>query len=188
MTYSQIINKLKFEVLDTYPTDGINIVIPAYSNYSFQLTSSSNEIKTLKGLLKNENDMSMIDLKDCESKLKKAYNISENDPLIILKFEKNTSVASEKNVQYEVYNPYTFEKLNLDICNDIDVVIPIELDEEIIDLYNLLKDQGYDLFNINNKFYFDICTPFTAENGADVLVTQKKILQRKAPLTGAFLF
>ena len=94
MTYSQIINKLKSEVLDTYPTDGINIVIPAYSNYSFQLTSSSNEIKTLKGLLKNENDMSMIDLKDCESKLKKAYNISENDPLIILKFEKNTSVPS----------------------------------------------------------------------------------------------
>ena len=72
-----------------------------------------------------------------------------------------------------MYNPYTFEKLNLDICNDIDVVIPIELDQEIIDLYKLLKDQGYDLFNINNKFYFDICTPFTAENGADVLLDDR---------------
>ena len=77
MTYSEIIDKLKIEVLDTYPTDGINIVIPASSNYSFQLTSSSNEIKTIKGELINDNDMSMIDLKDCESLLKKAFKIWE---------------------------------------------------------------------------------------------------------------
>ena len=80
--------------------------------------------------------MSIIDLKDCENLLKEAYNISEDDPLVILKFEKTTGVASEKNVQYEVYHPITFEKLNLEICSnansDIDLIIQIYLDDETI--------------------------------------------------------
>ena len=77
-------------------------------------------------------------------------------------------------VEYDVYylnNSNNFEKLDLKICNnnDIDIVIPIQIDEEIIKLYNSLKEQGYDLFDENDKFYLDICSPFTAENGADVL-------------------
>ena len=40
-------------------------------------------------------------------------------------------------------------------------------------MYYDLKDQGYDLLDRYNKFYIDICTPFTAENGADVLLADR---------------
>ena len=179
MTHSQIINILKNEVLETYPSDGINIVIPSESDYSYQLTTTENELQTLNNSTLNDNYMSIINLKDCESLIKEVYHISDDIPLIILKFEKITNVASEKNVQYEIYSPITYEKIDLEICSDknsdIEVNIPIEFDEDIEKLYNSLKKEGYDLFDINNKFYMDICSPFTAENGADVLLDDRLI-------------
>ena len=66
--------------------------------------------------------------------------------MIILKYEKITDTAKERNIQYEIYNPITYEKLNMDICDNIDIVIPIKLDEEIQDLYKSLNKEGYDLF------------------------------------------
>ena len=175
MTNTEIKNVLKNEVLETYPINGINIIIPSESNYTFQLTTTTNEYKTINNSLLNDNDMSMLNLKKCESLLKQKNNIPQDNPLIILKFEKQTNIAREKNIQYEIYNPITFDKLNIDICGIIDIIIPIKLDEEIEDLSNSLKKEGYDLFNENDKFYNDICTPFTSKNGADVTLDDRKI-------------
>ena len=175
MTNNEIKNILKNEVLETYPLNGINIVIPTESYYTFQLTTTSNEYKSLNGSLSNDNDMSMINIKRCESLLKQNNHIPENSPLIILKYEKITDTAKERNIQYEIYNPITYEKLNIDICDNIDIVIPIKLDEEIQDLYKSLNKEGYDLFYENDKFYSDICSPFTAKNGADVTLDDRKI-------------
>ena len=118
----------------------------------------------------------MIDLGNCETLLKQKNHIDENIPLIILKFEKLTSVASEKNVQYEIYEPYNKTKLDLSICESalIDLYIPITLSEETQNLYEDLKNNGYDLFNINDSFYQDICTPYNSQNGTDVLLSDRK--------------
>ena len=35
-------------------------------------------------------------------------------------------------------------------------------------------DQGYDPFNINDKFYREICTPYKSENGTDVLLDDRE--------------
>ena len=121
--------------------------------------------------------MSIINLKECETLLKTTYNIDPNDPLIILKLEKITKVAKEKDVQYEIYDPRTFEKLDLSICDkkDIDIVMPIYLEEEIEELYRALMKEGYDLFDINDIFFTDICTPFEYKNGADILLDDRII-------------
>ena len=175
MTNNDIIDKVKNEVLETYPQDGINIVIPSKDNYAFQLTSSSNEINNFYTQDLNNNQMSIFNLSNCETLLKSHYNISNNSSLIILKYEKITGIGSEKSIQYEIYNPNNYQKLDLTICknNGIDISFPIDIEEEITLLYNNLKEEGYDLFDISNKFYFDICTPFTAENGADVLLQDR---------------
>ena len=73
MTHSQIINILKNEVLETYPSDGINIVIPSESDYPYQLTTTENELQTLNNSTLNDNYMSIINLKDCESLIKEVY-------------------------------------------------------------------------------------------------------------------
>ena len=119
--------------------------------------------------------MSIIDLNECETLLKQTYDIPDNYSLIILKYEKLTGNASEKSIQYEIYSPINYTLLNLSICEntDIDIAIPVYVSEEVEDLYYDLKDQGYDLLDLYNKFYIDICTPFTAENGADVLLIDR---------------
>ena len=82
MENKEIYIKLKDEVLETYPPDGINIIIPGKSNYSFQLTNSNNEQDILNNNKNSTNNMIIIDLKDCETLLRKIYSIERRFPLI----------------------------------------------------------------------------------------------------------
>ena len=45
--------------------------------------------------------------------------------------------------------------MNLSICENttIGIYIPVVLSEKLQNLYNELKDLGYDLFDINSPFY-----------------------------------
>ena len=52
--------------------------------------------------------------------------------------------------------------------------MPIALDEKMLALYKDLKNSGYDLFNINDSFYNDICSPYKSDNGTDVLLSDRK--------------
>ena len=151
-------------------------MIEGKENYVFQLTTSENEIDTFNGDYENSYNLSIIDLNKCEELLKSTNNIDENLSLIFLKFEKLTGVAAEKNVQYEVYEPINKTKLDLSICKttSIDLYLPITLSEKSQNLYNDLKEYGYDLFNINDSFYADICAKFRSENGTDVILSDRK--------------
>ena len=168
-------NLFKTTIMENYSGEENLVVISQDSNV-FQLTNSLNELNTKNGKNSNNYSLSMIDLGDCGEALKKAYHISEDTPLIIFKLEKYGEVASKKNIQYEVYNPYTKEKMDLSICDDekVDIYIPVTLSEETEKLHNDLLNYGYDLFNPNDSFYQDICTPFTSINGTDVVLSDRK--------------
>ena len=120
------------------------------------------------------NIISSIDLGECEEILKKIYKI--NEPLIILKVDIRREDISSTQVEYQVFNPINLNRLNLSLCNDIEINIytPIVLDQEKYKLVKLLNEQGYDLFDSSNKFYSDICTPFTSFNNTDVLLNDRK--------------
>ena len=172
--YYKIIN----EVLRTYPIDnGESLVIEGKENYIFQLTTGENELDSINGNYENKLNLSMIDLNKCEELLKAHYGIAESVSLIFLKFEKLTTIAAEKNVQYEVYEPVNKTKLDLSICKNavIDLYLPISLSEKTQNLYENLKDSGYDLFNMNDSFYTDICAKYKTENGTDVLLSDRKL-------------
>ena len=176
LTNREIYNKIKEEIIQNYPKNGISIVIEGKDNYIFQLTNGGNEIDSLNGDDDNEYNLSMIDLGKCEELLREQKEIDDKTELIILKFEKITNKASEKTVQYEIYDPNTKEKLDLSICKttSIDIYIPITLSEETQNLYDDLSKQGYDLFNENDSFYQDICAKYKSVNGTDVLLSDRK--------------
>ena len=162
--------------MQTYPSvDGESLVIEGKDNYVFQLTTVDNELDSLSGNYNNEYNLSMIDLDKCEEYLKAENGIDPSLSLIFLKFEKLTGVAAEKNVQYEVYEPINKTKLNLQVCKNtsIDLYLPISLKEKTQNLYNELKAYGYDLFDINDTFYINICAQFTSENGTDVVLSDR---------------
>ena len=173
---TEIYFKILNEVIETYPSiDGNNLVIEGKANSVFQLTTTDNEIDTFNGNYENSYNLSIIDLNECESLLKSTNGIDESLSLIFLKFEKLTGVAAEKNVQYEVYEPNNKTRLDLSICqNSIDLYLPISLSDKTKNLYDNLKEYGYDLFNINDTFYADICARFRSENGTDVILADRK--------------
>ena len=157
-------------MLRTYPQDGINVEIKALHGYGFQIANSLSQIAS------NDSSFSKIDLGECERKLKEHYKLDQNISLIFFKFENIGRSQSERNVQYEVYNPLNYEPLNLTICEDtkIKITIPVELSDELIKIIQNILDQGYDPFDENGKFYREICTPYNSENGTDVLLDDRE--------------
>jgi hypothetical protein len=51
---------------------------------------------------------------------------------------------------------------------------PVYLNDSISSLYDSLKESGYNLFNINDDFYNDICSTYTTENKTDISLTDRK--------------
>ena len=157
-------------MLRTYPSDGINVEINALDGYGFQLTNS------LSQLVAQDSDFSNIDLGECESLIRETYNIPDDISLIFFKFENIGSSNNERDIQYNVYNPLNYEILNLSLCQNLKIKInvPLELSDEIIELIQNIIDQGYNPFDLNDKFYREICTPYNSENGTDVLLDDRE--------------
>ena len=168
-TYSILSNGIKNGNISLFKKDIIIFGV----NITYQLTNSESQ----KNASHNSN-VSIIDLGECEKIIKR--NISyENDPtpLLILKIDVKKFETKSTAVEYEVYNPYTKEKIDLSICSNTTIAIyaPSFLTDQEISLYNHLDGQGYDLFEANNSFYIDPCTPYTSENGTDVSLKDRKI-------------
>ena len=180
---SEEINKLIYEKIIENVIKNIEdlnenkegIIIEGKDSFFYHITSLENDLANIGGKNNVTNQFSKIDLGVCEDILRDTYNIDKNVSLAILKFEKLTTISSERNLQYEVYKPTTMTRLNLSVCKNIpiDIHVPVTLTTETQQLYEDLKDLGYDLFDINNIFYQDICTPYESTNGTDVLLSDR---------------
>ncbi len=139
-------------------------------NIIFQISELTQQLNPLY------QNISLINLEECENRIKEKYNIPSNKSLIIFKIHIIDNNLLSTYVQYEVFNPIDFKKINLSICSDIKISleIPLELDDKIISLYKNLDELGYNLFNPKDKFYNDICTPYTTENGTDIILSDRK--------------
>ena len=143
------------------------------NNIVYQITTTSNQQNKIE--TKINDGISTIDLADCEDKLKKENLINENISLIILKYDLKTNESITTQIEYEIYNPVTKQKLNLDSCKNtsINIYVPTDIDEELLEVYKDANSQGYDIFDPENKFYKDICTPYTSINGTDIILSDR---------------
>jgi len=154
------------------------VVFKTDKDLTFQLSNSENEKSYLNGT-KKYNNLSIIDLGECETKLKSANNIPEEESLIIFKIENYYQNTTIKNIQYEIYDPITRNKIeDLSPCQDetIDIYVPTNLDNNTLTMYEEMKNQGYDIFNANDSFYNDICTKYSTENNTDLTLNDRKDL------------
>ena len=174
LTDEEIYDKIKEEVLDKYATNPENTIYKG-KDYALQVSKTHSNLP-----FDNSNNIPLIDLGDCETLLKQANNIPLEESLIIIEIEKtsesDTDANTGKNFQFDVYNPITRQKLDISICYNttIDMYVPLVMSEEQEDIYKDLLDQGYDPFDLNDKFYREICTPYTSGNGTDVLLDDRE--------------
>ena len=128
-------------------------------NALFQITTSENQYNN------TYTNISSIQLGECENTLKDRYNVSKNDTLIILKIDYNKEGLLIPIIGYEVYHPLYKYKLNLSYCNESSIVynIPVNIDED-----NLFK------YDPNSEYYTDECSSYSSENGADMILNDRK--------------
>jgi surface protein len=128
------------------------------SNILYTITTSKNQNNNAN---KNE---SIIKLGECEKKLRTVYNMSDNSSVIIFKidiYEENFLIPI---IEYEVYNPETNQKLELENCqgSKISISIPVQINED-----NLFK------YNSSSDYYNDICYVYTSEKGTDISLNDR---------------
>ena len=169
-SFSQILDKMK-GLISSYSNNSLILSVPLSEGYAFEITNEKKE-----RLLNNDTNLPWIDLAKCGDKLKAHYRNNSNVSLIILKYGKISDKTFEEEVQFEVYDPVTYEKLNLSICNnsDINLIINLPLSDKFVNILKNIIDQGYDPYDINDKFYREICTPYDSENGTDVLLDSRE--------------
>ena len=158
--FRDLINKLKVN-------ENTNLIING-NNAVYQIISSEVMDENI-----NKN-ISIIDFGECEEKLKNVLGI---DYILILKMDIFLSNSTNIVMKYEVYNPNTLEKIDISICNDmtINTYLPYSIPDEDYELYIKLQEFGYDLYNPNDSFYQDFCTPYTTDNKTDVLLSDRRL-------------
>ena len=126
----------------------------------FQITTSDNQNN------KEYNNISNIQLGECEDELKRIYKISKNESLIILKIDYFMPGLLIPVIGYEVFHPKNRIKLDLSYCQDflINYNIPVSIDENNIDIYDP-----------NSDYYNDECSTYTTEDGTDITLNDRKV-------------
>ena len=135
------------------------------------------QISSLHEQLSNNNpNVSSIDLGMCEKILKNISGLSDEEDLLVYKIDIKSSDLSKTYVQYEIYNPRNSTLLSLEACKNtkISIDVPLNLDQNTQSIYNSLSKSGYNLFNLNDDFYNDICSVYTTENGTDLTLADRK--------------
>ena len=148
----------------------LNNTIVQTQNVIFQISTLEDQKNT------DNQNVSNIDLGLCEGKLRSRYGIDEADPLVVIKVDTKSEDLTQTYVQYQIYDPRDLTPLDLSICNGIQINIntPVILDNAISNLYDKLKESGYNLFDENDTFYTDLCSTYTTENGTDLTLTDRK--------------
>ena len=130
-------------------------------------------------LLTRYSNLTILYLNECEDLLINIYNLLPGTYLYILGIE---SPNKNKNTAGNIYNYGVFlengtQLTDLSICKEIKLTLSIPIiNEELIQYENAkyFSSFGYDIYNKNNKFYTDVCSPASINNN-DITLSDRYI-------------
>ena len=144
------------------------------NNVTFIFTTSDIELNELA----NNYNTSSIILNEFEDEIKQKYLIPKEMPIPILKIETLNSYSNNLFVSYELFNPFNLnEKLDLNLIsqNYVEIRIPLALKKYKMDLIIKTKNLGYNIFDLNDSFYHEICSVFSYNN-SDISLSERQNL------------
>ena len=160
------------------------------NNISIELTSVKLELEKLVNSISGtttteaKNKTSILDVSECEAILKKKYGISDEEDLMIIKGDTLKQLSEQylgTQVDYQLFSSSLGAFLPLSDCKEgnasATVTNPFSIDHLISQFASktgAVLDNGYDVFSSESPFYNDVCTPFTNENGNDVLLDERR--------------
>ena len=147
------------DLIDKIANDGSEDLILNENDIIYQITTTSNQMNNLY------NNLSTINLGECENILKKEYNINHNNSLLILKIDIFKEGYLIPFISYDLFDPITKKNLNLSFCANttINLIIPVNIKED-----ELFK------YNISNDYYKDMCSAYTTDRGTDIIIKDRQ--------------
>ena len=163
--YDKIIEKIENIFINNYDTTNLDKgeeqIINA-GKMSITLTTTINQKNN-----KTDNNMTIIDLGECENLLRKYYNISDNELLYMKKIDVKQEKIKIPKVEYNVYrktSDINLEKLNLSKCNEskISILVPIKITENL------------DKLNTSSDYFNNICYKSKSDKGTDISLKDRQ--------------
>ena len=165
--HDEILNNIKIAMKEGFNfkrlENGGNIII---KDEPIIYTISSTDGQNLKSL---SNKMSIVDFNECQQILINKNIIQDNQNLYLLKLDIQEEGANTPRVEYEVYhqreNGGNLALLDISECENtrINVILPIKINKNEIDKYNISSD-----------YYNDICNSFTTEDWTDLSLKDRQ--------------
>ena len=130
-------------------------------NMQITLTNTQNQKNN------SNNNMTYIDLGDCEKMLRKAYNISDKENIYMKKIDVIQEGMKIPKVEYDIYYKpgKNLVKMNLTICENSKVSLLIPA---------IIISKNLDLLNASSGYYNDICYKVNSESGTDISLKDRK--------------
>ena len=124
--------------------------------------------KTTEKSSNNTSDnLTKIDLGECETLLRNYYNISKNKLIYLKQTEIEQEGMQVKKIECDIYSKLSISKLvklNLSVCANTKMIlsVPIKISESI------------DKLNISSGYYNDICYTTSSDSGTDITLNDRK--------------
>ena len=117
-----------------------------------------------------------IEFSECEKLLRQKYNLSDTSTITFFQFEISNDDPNVliNQIKYTAYDENKKE-LDLTLCKDIDTRIHYNIKNNTnLDLSSIsnFKSLGFDLLNINDKFFTDLCQSYS-DSGNDMILSDR---------------
>ena len=134
-------------------------------HFLLSLTTTFNQ---KKNLIQNENK-TIINLEQCEQRLKSKNILSGNNSLYLIKLDIGENGMKIPKVEYEAFyqtDTEEFIQINLEECENtnIDIYYPV----------NLNKDVNIEQYNKSSDYYNNICSKTKSNKGTDISLNDRK--------------
>ena len=121
--------------------------------------------------------LTRVDLTKCIQLLESFGIISPSDTLIILQMDYTSNEQLTSEVSYALYYSNSTQ-IDLSLCNETEIKITSSVNTSMISNYDeaksIYENDKYDIFNINDAFYNDICSTYTSNDGTDVTLKDRQ--------------
>ena len=168
------ISLLGDDIFEKNDENKINKSIVIYGN---NITIEISDSQKIKNDINYNKLISEFNFTECESKLRETKNIPDDKELIIVKIELRRNDTISTQIEYEIFDSTTKKLLDLSSCSNILIESPIYVNQSYSNKIKEIYDEGYDIFDINEKFYSDLCIPFHDKNfNADLTLEKRQIV------------
>ena len=174
-TYKKILNNIKYLNLE----EKLFIKKTKYIIYGNNVTFIFSTSEIEKNEIYNNYNTSSIILSESEKFIRQYYSLNEKIPIPILKIEILNNYSNDSELYYDIFNPNNLsQKLDLNVLkeNFIEIRNPKYLKKYKMDIILKTKDLGYNIFDLNDSFYNDICSVFSYNNTDFSLSERKNII------------